>query len=176
VLPTQIEVRPWRTGDERLILAACFSPASLTSRFMVGTQAIPAAYLRHVRTVSRDRWDAQVATYRGRLLGWSEFGRYLDCADEADMAVMVVDAWHRRGVATALIRAMLPRAAAAGVRVLHADVALENGPARAAATSLFGRPSYLDGLLHFRLALERIVPLRRSADAEWDSWCLGLTG
>jgi GNAT superfamily N-acetyltransferase len=167
VLPTQIEVRPWRTGDQKLLLAACFSPASLTSRFMVGTQTIPGAYLRHVSSVRRDRWDAQVATYRGRLLGWSEFGRYRAGGEEADMAVMVVDAWQRQGVATALIRAMLPRAAAAGVRVLHADVALDNIAARAAAASLFGRPSYADGLLHFRLPLAGMAGTAGRRDLGW---------
>jgi GNAT superfamily N-acetyltransferase len=153
VLPTQIEVRPWRTGDDKLLLAARFSAASLTSRFMVGTPRIPIAYLRHVGTVPRDRWDAQVGAYRGRLLGWAEYGRWRRGGDEADIAVAVVDAWQRQGVATALLRAMLPRAAAAGVRVLHADIAPENVAARAAAVSLFGRPTYADGLLHFRLAL-----------------------
>ena len=173
MLPTQTEVRPWRTGDDKLLLAARFSAASLTSRFMVGTPRIPIAYLRHVSAVPRDRWDAQVAVlrpapcpgarsawtegrhaaHRGRLLGWAEYGRWRPGGDEADIAIAVVDAWQRQGVATALLRAMLPRAAAAGVRVLHADIAPENVAARAAAVSLFGRPTYADGLLHFRLAL-----------------------
>lgn len=153
MLPTQIVVRPWRTGDEKLLHAACFSAASLTSRFMVGTRCIPAAYLRHVATVGRDRWDAQVATYRGRLLGWSEFGRWRSYGDEADLAVMVVDAWQRRGVATALVRAMVPRAAAAGVRVLHADIAVDNLAARSLAGTFFTQAAYVDGLLHFRLPI-----------------------
>jgi L-amino acid N-acyltransferase YncA len=153
VLPTQIEVRRWRTGDEQLLGPACFSPASLTSRFMAGTRTVPAAYRRHVGTVGRDRWDAQVATLRGRLLGWSEFGRWRPYGDEADLAVIVVDAWQRRGVAGALLGAMVPRAAAAGVRVLHADIALDNLAARALAGSYLGRPSYADGLLHFRLPI-----------------------
>jgi RimJ/RimL family protein N-acetyltransferase len=153
VLPTQIEVRPWRTGDEALLRAATFSAASLTSRFMVGTRRLPGTYLRHVATVGRDRWDAQVALRDGRLVGWAEYGRWRAYGDEADVAVLVLDAWQRKGVATALVRAMLPRCAAAGVRVLHADVAPENIAARAAAVSLFGRPSFADGMIHFRLAL-----------------------
>jgi GNAT superfamily N-acetyltransferase len=153
VLPTQIEVRPWRTGDETLLLAAHISPASLTSRFMVGTERLPAAYLKHLKTAQRNRWDAMVATYRGRLVGWAEYGRWQPCGEEADVAVLVVDAYQRQGVARALFRAMLPRAAQAGVRVVHADVALDNAAARGAAAALFGRPSFADGLLHFRLAV-----------------------
>ncbi len=174
MLPTQIEVRPWRTGDEALLRAATISTASLTSRFMVGTRSLPAMYLRHVTTVGRERWDAQVAVRRsvtwpaarsagieGRrvmvddeLVGWAEYGRWRPYGDEADIAVLVVDAWQRRGVATALFRAMLPRCAAAGVRVVHADVAPENVAARAAASSLFGRPTYRDGMIHYQLPLQ----------------------
>ncbi len=160
VLPTQIEVRPWRTGDEELLRAATISTASLTSRFMVGTRSVPAMYLRHVSTVGRDRWDAQIAVLRpsaargARLLGWAEYGRWRPYGDEADVAVLVVDAWQRRGVATALFQAMLPRCAAAGVRVVHADVVPGNFAARGAATSLFSRPTFADGMVHFTLPLQ----------------------
>ncbi len=77
-------------------------------------------------------------------------------ADEADLAVIVVDSWQRRGVATALFNAMLPRAAAAGVRVVHADVAPANTAARAAVARLFGpaiRACFHEGLLHYRMRL-----------------------
>jgi GNAT superfamily N-acetyltransferase len=157
VLPTQIEVRPWRTGDEALLRDACLSAASLTSRFMVGTHRIPAANLTHVRTAPRSRWDAQVATDRGRLVGWAEYGRWRACGEDADVAVLVVEGYRRQGVATALFRAMLRRAATAGVRVVHADVALHNEAARGAAVALFGRPSLADGLLHFRLAVRGLA-------------------
>ena len=156
MIQTQIEVRPWRTGDEGLVSQAQISPASLGSRFMVGTREVPIAYLRYVASTSRERWDGQVATYRGRLLGWAEFGRWRSGGDEADLAVLVVDGWQRRGVATALFRAMLPRCRAAGVRVLHADVAPGNTAARAAVSALFGASvcaAFRDGLLHYQIAL-----------------------
>ncbi len=156
MVQTQIEVRPWRPGDAQLLAAADLSATALTSRFMTGTGKLPAAYLHYVTTTPRDRWDAQVATFRGRLLGWAEFGRSPGRADEADLAVLVVDAWQRRGVATALFKAMLPRAAADGVRVVHADVAPGNTAARAAVARLFGpalRACFQDGLLHYRMAL-----------------------
>jgi GNAT superfamily N-acetyltransferase len=149
-------VRPWRPGDETLIAGAELSPASLSSRFMAGTGRVPPAYLRYVATVPTDRWDAQVAMFDGRVLGWAEFGRLSNRADEADLAVIVVDRWQRCGVATALFRAMLPRAAAAGVRVVHADVAPGNTAARAVVARLFGpaiRACFHEGLLHYRMRL-----------------------
>src|SRR6266545_2648966 len=63
-----MNVRPWRPGDQALLVAAQreLSPASLSSRFFVGTSTLPVKYLRYVAHAPRDRWDAQVATQRGR--------------------------------------------------------------------------------------------------------------
>jgi RimJ/RimL family protein N-acetyltransferase len=154
-----MELRPWRTGDEALLASAQpdISPASLTARFCAGLAALPAVYLRHVTEAPRERWDAQVATDADRLVGWAEFARLVAHEDEADLAVLVVDAWQRRGVATALFRAMLPRAVAAGVRVVHADVEPRNAAARATIQSLASGLTvsglFIDGLLHYRMAL-----------------------
>jgi GNAT superfamily N-acetyltransferase len=153
-----MEIRPWQSGDQALLVAAQreLSPASLTSRFFVGTSTLPVKYLRYVAHAPRDRWDAQVATYGGRLVGWAEFARSPLVPDEADLAVVVVDAWQRRGVATALIGTMLPRVRAAGVRVAVADLEPRNVAARAMIRSVFGNTvdaSYQDGLLHFRMPL-----------------------
>src|SRR5437660_1617696 len=128
-----MEIRPWRTGDQRLLIAAQreLSRASLSSRFFVGTSTLPVKYLRYVAHAPRERWDAQVAVHRGRLLGWAEFARLPGCPEEADIAVLVVDAWHRQGIASALFAAMIPRAAAAGIRVAHADIEPGNVAARA---------------------------------------------
>jgi GNAT superfamily N-acetyltransferase len=153
-----MEVRPWRHGDQALLISAQrdLSPASLSSRFFVGLSTLPVKYLRYVAHAPRDRWDAQVATQHDRLLGWAEFARPAGHPDEADLAVLVIDAWQRRGVATALFEAMLPRAAAAGIRVLHADIEPRNTAARAMIRAVSGgrlTAAYEDGLLHYRMCL-----------------------
>jgi RimJ/RimL family protein N-acetyltransferase len=154
-----MELRPWRAGDEALLAGAQpdISPASLTARFCAGLAQLPAVYLRHVAEAPRGRWDAEVATEADRLVGWAEFARLVAHEDEADLAVLVVDAWQRRGVASALVRAMLPRAAAAGVRVVHADVEPRNAAARATIQSLASGLTvsghFIDGLLHYTMAL-----------------------
>src|SRR4051812_25176114 len=104
-----MEIRPWRNGDEVLAAAAQrhLSAASLYNRFHAGTGGrLPAAYLRHIAAGPRHGWDAQVAAGRGHLIGWAEFGRFPGTPDEADLGVLVVDPWQRRGVATALVRAI----------------------------------------------------------------------
>ncbi len=153
-----MEVRPWRHGDQALLISAQrdLSPASLSSRFFVGLSTLPVKYLRYVAHAPRERWDAQLAIQHDRLLGWAEFARTAARPDEADLAVLVIDAWRRRGVATALLTAMLPRAAAAGVRVLHADIEPRNTAARAMIKKASGgrlTAAYEDGLLHYRMCL-----------------------
>jgi RimJ/RimL family protein N-acetyltransferase len=158
-----MQLRPWRTGDEALLAGAQpdISPASLTTRFLGGFATLPTGYLRYVASAPRERWDAQVATEADRLLGWAEFARLVSRDDEADLAVLVVDAWQRRGVATALFAAMIPRMVAAGVRVVHADVEPRNAAARATIRALATRGasvtgltgSFVDGLLHYRMSV-----------------------
>lgn len=155
-----MEIRPWRRGDEMLAVAAedHLSTASLSHRFLTGTGGrLPGAYLRHVATGPRFIWDAQVAAVPGHLIGWAEFGRRPDSPADADLAVLVADPWQRRGVATALIRALLPRCVEAGVRRLHADVSPTNHAARELLRSLFSpglTAAFVDGVVHYELPLE----------------------
>jgi RimJ/RimL family protein N-acetyltransferase len=162
-------VRPWQPGDERLLLrsASGISPASLRSRFFAGVPRLPPAYLRHIATAAGREWDAQVALCGDRLVGWAEFTRAGSPA-EADIAVLVVDRWQRRGVATALLRSMLPRVTEAGVKILHADVELGNEAVRRLMAAVLGEvpapagrepegrlsAEIRDGLLHYMLRLE----------------------
>jgi len=153
-----MEVRPWRAGDQALLVAAQpdLSPKSLTNRFFTGLSTLPVKYLRYVAHAPRDKWDAEVAVHHGRLVGWAEVARPAAGHDEADLAVLVVDAWQRRGVATALFQALLPRAAAAGVRVVHADVDPANTAVRALIRTLDVAgvsARWESGLVHYRMQL-----------------------
>jgi GNAT superfamily N-acetyltransferase len=154
-----MEIRPWRPGDELLALAAerYFSAASLSQRFLTGTAGrLPVPYLRHIAAGPRDAWDAQVAATPTHLIGWAEFGRLSGNPRDADLAVLVADPWQRRGVATALIRALLSRCVEAGVRRLHADVAPGNHGVRAllGSLSLPGlTAAFVDGTVHYELPL-----------------------
>lgn len=158
-----MEIRPWRCGDEALALAAepYLSMRSLNQRFLAGTGGrLPTSYLRHVAVGPRPTWDAQVAVGPGHLLGWAEFGRVSPGGAEGDLAVIVVDPWHRQGIATELIRAMLPRAAAAGIRTMHADMLPGNAAAYGLLTSLFGRltGAVTDGVAHFDMDMAPALP------------------
>jgi GNAT superfamily N-acetyltransferase len=164
-----MEIRPWRRGDEALAVAAerYLSAASLSNRFLAGTGGrLPGVYLRHVAAGPRLVWDAHVAAVPGHLIGWAEFGRLPDDPEEADLAVLVADPWQRQGVATTLIRAMLPYCLDAGVRRLRADVLPGNRAARGLLRSLFApglTAGFVDGVVHYELSLEaalREAPVR----------------
>jgi GNAT superfamily N-acetyltransferase len=133
------ELRAWRTGDEVLLARAGreLSPASLYSRFLGGLPALPPAYLRLVAEAPRWRWDGHVAVRLGCMIGWAEFARMRADATEAELALVVLDAWQRRGIGSMLVRALLPQCRAAGVSTLYADVAPSNFAARAALKSWF---------------------------------------
>ena len=151
-----VRYRPWQAGDESLLaaLGAALSQQSLQTRFLTGTPTIPPMYLRHVRTARRSRWDAVVALHGDELVGWAEFGRYEDHSPVAELAVVVVDAWQRRGIGSALARRVVQRSVLSGVHTLVADVLAANLASVRLIESLAGGVYSVcrDGdLLHFRL-------------------------
>jgi L-amino acid N-acyltransferase YncA len=162
-----MEIRPWTDGDVTMVAAAqpYLSTATLSRRFHAGTgDRLPEWYLRHLATGPRPTWDAQVAAVPslrhgepGMLVGWAEFGRLAGEPAVADLSIVVADPWQRRGIGSALIRALLPRCVAAGVRVLHADVLPSNRAARGLLASLFPTgmvASFRDGVIHFEISLD----------------------
>jgi len=160
-----VRIRPWRGGDEALLAEAGeqISPASLRARFLAGMPRLPEAYLRRIARVPRDTWDAEVALrgdrHTDQVVGWAEFARPVRGGPgEADFAILVLDSWQRRGVGRALVRSLLPRAAAAGIRTLHADIDPGNEAARRLLAAVLGRDRltgrFVDGLLHYTMRLD----------------------
>jgi len=162
-----VAIRAWQCGDEVLAAAAAqhMSPASLSNRFLAGTGGrLPASYLRHIAAGPRSTWDAQVAVGDGHLIGWAEYGRIPADSRIADLAVIVADPWQRQGIASALVRALLPRLAAAGIDELGADTLPGNRAIHGLLASLFaGRldVSYQDGVVHYTLRLGDMSTDRR---------------
>ena len=121
---------------------------------------MPSAYVRHIAAGPRRTWDAQVAIADGTLLGWAEFGRRTDTDEVADLGVLVVDPWQRHGIATTLIRELIPQAYAAGVRTLTADVLPSNAAAHRMLVKAFGRiPSweYVGSVVHYEIDLADVL-------------------
>jgi GNAT superfamily N-acetyltransferase len=159
-------VRDWTAADVHAVQDAArhIAPEQLYNRFLTGTSTLPRPYLRHVRDAWPTRWDAVVAvtteahTGSEQVIGWAEAGRARHVTGPtctagahgpaawngrewaaADIAIVVVDHWQRRGVGTALIDTLVARCQQRPVLRLTADILASNVAAhRLAARYLTG--------------------------------------
>ena len=130
----QIRLRPLEPDDGRLLqeIFDQLGPTSRYQRFLVPKVRLTSAELRVLTAVDHDRHEALVAlTVPGdRPVGVARFVRGTEDPDVAEVAVEVVDSWHRRGVGSLLIRALVSRAADLHVGELAAVMAHDNRAAR----------------------------------------------
>ncbi len=123
-------VRALQPSDGRLLVDA-FARLSETSRrrrFLTGKTALTAADLRRLTDVDHRDREALVAVepHNGRAVGIARFARQTDDPLSAEVAVTVVDDWHRRGVATSLLAQLVARAREVGIYSFTALVSAEN--------------------------------------------------
>lgn len=91
------------------------SPETRYRRFMIPLPSLDASHLE--RLLDIDHWDREaiVALVDGEIVGMASYGRVEPRRDAADLAVVVADAWQRRGLATRLLAALAARARQAGI-------------------------------------------------------------
>jgi GNAT superfamily N-acetyltransferase len=126
---SRLLVRPIRADDKPLILAG-FERLSLRSRyrrFFAPLQSLSSDDLAYLTEVDHHDHEAMIGLDPG---GGDAVGvaRYVRSADptEAEVAVVVADAWHNRGVATALLDHLVPRARERGITHFVALVTSDN--------------------------------------------------
>lgn len=152
-----VGVRPYEDGDREGVLGMRLSALSLYRRFFAGTPRIPAFYAETLGRV--DHWDrdALVAVAGAEIAGIAEYTRDAILPGLADLAVMVADAWQRRGVARRLVTDLTALARARGIDELRADVLADNHAARAAIGGLWPHAAAAhgeDGALIYRITLQ----------------------
>ncbi|WP_143658165.1 GNAT family N-acetyltransferase [Embleya scabrispora] len=153
-----VRLRPWRPddADELGRAAAYFSPRALAARFGAASTTIPDWYRAHiVEARARGRWNACVAHSGGRIVGWAEYGLDDDPA-HADIAALVGDRYQGNGLGTRLVGQVASLARAGGVRVLHAQIRVDNPAARKALYAAFPNLRYTelqDGQWHYAVDL-----------------------
>jgi RimJ/RimL family protein N-acetyltransferase len=145
-----VVIRPWQEGDFALLAEAApgLSARTLYLRFRAGMPSLPATYLRSTQQRWPARWDAVVAIVGDQLVGWAEFGRYIDDPDRADIGMCVVDAEQGHGIGTALAAALIGHAREAGLVSVHADIEPDNDVARRAWARATGSPGPTFALAH----------------------------
>jgi RimJ/RimL family protein N-acetyltransferase len=126
----QVLIRPIRTTDAPLLADAFdrLSDRSRWFRFLTAKRELTAAELRYFTEIDHVDHEALVALSGadGRALGVARYIRSGDDRLAADLAVTVVDDWHRRGVATQLMLRLNQRAAHSGVLRYTVLVAADN--------------------------------------------------
>ena len=124
-------------------LAAKYHQLSATSayrRFFTNPPELPAQQVRYFTVVDHHDHEAvgAVTAEDGDGIGVARYIRDKDDPERAELAIVILDAWQGRGVGGHLMRTLIGRARAEGIRTLHAEYLSEN-PALPALLRRCGR-------------------------------------
>jgi RimJ/RimL family protein N-acetyltransferase len=77
--------------------------------------------------LATERWDRHsiAAVEEGEIVGLAQYSRRVGSC-EADMAIVVADAWQQQGLGTRLVAALADRAAAEGITAFAVSIQGEN--------------------------------------------------
>jgi RimJ/RimL family protein N-acetyltransferase len=110
-------------------VVSTMSELSRYQRFLTGTVALSDRVAAYFSEVDHHAHEALVALRRAdgdEIVGVARYVRHPDATTEADLALAVVDEWHERGLATALLARLAERARQEGVRRFRVDVLADN--------------------------------------------------
>ena len=128
-------IRPIRSDDAPALAAAVeqLSEQSRYRRFHSAMPRLDAPMLTYLTDIDHYDHEALVALEprSGDIVGVARFIRDTATPDTAELAVVVVDAWHRRGLATVLIRQLARHAGQVGIDHLTAEIQADNAPTHA---------------------------------------------
>lgn len=128
-----LTVRPLRPEDADIEFefVSGLSPETRHNRLLGGLRAITPEYIRELTQVdySRDMALAATSTAGGRetLAGVARYARDRD-GDDAEFAIVVADAWQRRGVGRRLMEELIAAARKHGVTSLYGEILSLNQP------------------------------------------------
>jgi RimJ/RimL family protein N-acetyltransferase len=130
-----ILIRPIRPDDKRMLEDGLrhLSDESVQRRFLTLKRSFSRAELRYLTEVDGRDHVALVAEYPGepvrRLIAVGRFVRDADDPDAAEVAIVVADDWHRRGVGSQIADQLADEARRHGIRRFTATMASDNVPA-----------------------------------------------
>jgi GNAT superfamily N-acetyltransferase len=163
---TQVSIRVAAPRDaERLRqMFSRVSPESIYRRFHVPYPDVPERTLALMSGVE-DQHDKEslVAVAGGEIVGHAMYARLGD-GGEAEMAIIVEDAWQSKGVGKSLLSELAQRARLRGVELFTGEVLGENRRMLALA-AMFAETDYTlkDGLYHVRMPLRTLEPTAYAA-------------
>ena len=137
-----ITVRPVAPEDKPLLVDVFgrLTEESRYWRFFMNLRALSPAMLADFTEVDHSDHEAVIAidASSGRALGVARYGRLSEDPEAAEVAVAVVDDWHRRGVARTLLAELSARAQQEAVRRFVAIVRADNPGAAALFRTVSG--------------------------------------
>lgn len=164
---TEILVRAVRPGDKALIAEgfAGLDPRSRRSRFLLPLDELTAETLAYLTEIDHVDHEALGALGPGgEPLGVARYVRRSDEPRVAEVAVAVVDAWQRRGIATALLSRLARRAVDSGIERFSATVLPDNDEMLALLERV-GSVRRLEGQSELVEADVKLADALRTADA-----------
>jgi GNAT superfamily N-acetyltransferase len=154
-----LEVRPIRPDDDLRLRRTSerLSPQTIYRRFFSPLHALPPDLLHRFTNVDHDDREALVALDGDEIIAVVRWDRNADHPDEAEVAMLVEDAWQHRGIGRALTQMLVEEAVRHHICTLIATVLSDNTPVRMLLTSTLGYPAAVqhDGpqtRLTFRIA------------------------
>jgi RimJ/RimL family protein N-acetyltransferase len=145
---SSVVVRPIRPTDAPLLSDAFnrLSAASRRARFLGSKDTLSSAELRRLTAIDHREHEALIAISSAdhRAVGVARYVRSLETRHLAELAVTVVDEWHRRGLGRALVDRLAERARTEGIGAFTALVADHNAGALALLRRFRERTEILD--------------------------------
>jgi RimJ/RimL family protein N-acetyltransferase len=168
--PATVVCRPIRPDDAaRLVrMFPRLSAETLYRRFFSPVVQPDLKRIRYLCEVDHDRREALVALVGDEVIGVARYDRAPDDPRQAEVAVLVEDAWQGHGVGRFLMQRLGERALAQGVTRFSADVLASNeAPVKLArAVAPLVEVSFADGETHLAIPLDTAaVPRRPRRDA-----------
>jgi GNAT superfamily N-acetyltransferase len=100
------------------------SPESIYRRFFSPISR-PDQFSASMLRVDKQEREAVAAVEGGEVIGVAQYSR-APGAPEADMAIVVADAWQKQGIGTRLVVALADRAVANGINAFAVDIQGDN--------------------------------------------------
>lgn len=115
------------------------SPETVYKRFFRPLRAPSDKDLAYLANVDHDRREALVAEVDGEIVAVARYDRIKD-TDEAEIAVVVEDAWQGQGIGARLVRKLAALAQSRGMTVFTSTILGENRAAARLLRSVDGHP------------------------------------
>jgi GNAT superfamily N-acetyltransferase len=135
-------IRAFEPADDTDRLVAMFdrlSPTSVYRRFFTLVPHLEGRLLRDLTDIDHDGREAVVATHDDDVVAVAHYVRSSRDPAVAEVAVVVEDAWQRRGLASRLLHELVRLGRERGIASFDANVLADNTPALALAQAMAPR-------------------------------------